>query len=684
VAAGAHLQPSIVCCPTTSHVEHSTHSATMDAYVTRTSRSSIAHNTAANTIQRYARLRLTRNEIRRAFLRSIKACYFHGSRLLGLDQDPRERHMRVALSLVSPIDTQAWFVQIYGAEAPPLENPREMRKWKAQKEKRRLERFKCARRNWHKLIRCAQMVTARLLPSPAYGGACDEQFGGSDMDVDPSRAPAPSPAPAAAVGITPTVGGAAEPRQLDRSHPALAKVDKALVDSVLGIQGKPQEVTFEQIIGVKNAKEDANDAIDAMLHSEEGSIPSGMLLLGPPGTGKSMLADAIATAVGNCSVFTVKQDWLQGNEVKKITAVFAVASAMAPSIIFINECDAIMRGSPQAKYINHFKDTWVNSPNSPVLVMGNTNNPELIDKALRSRFTTEIQFKPPDAESRKVILRNEFEAKGLTCEINECEWDAIAAATDGKVGRDLSLGLVDRVARKYNSQHRGKKEKPPITTKDIVEKLSEDEAKIVRNAIRAPGPSGKRPASVRPEDEGGTSSTRKRKQRESSSAFVAAVAAPPAAPSATVTADDSEEDQPLTSRGGKPPVTSGDKGSSRKRKERESSSVVADATDAAQLKTALRILYPTPESAIHKFRIDIFKALDESDDSTVRQGWKSLGDQEVRKQVLDPKRSNNAASEMLHAAMLAVHGLKFGNYKANAKGEQSGMMVLDKNGSFPS
>ena len=116
--------------------------------------------------------------------------------------------------------------------------------------------------------------------------------------------------------------------------------------------------------------------------------------------------------------------------------------------------------------------------------------------------------------------------------------------------------------------------------------------------------------------------------------------------------------------------------------------MVADATDAVQakslLETALRVLYPTPQSAIHVYRLDIFKALNESDDKDVRKGWKSLGDQEAREQVLYPKRSNKAANEMLHAAMLAVHGLEFGNYKAIAKGEQGGMMVLDKNESFPS
>jgi len=160
-----------------------------------------------------------------------------------------------------------------------------------------------------------------------------------------------------------------------------------------------------------------------------------------------------------------------------------------------------------------------------------------------------------------------------------------------------------------------------------------------------------------------------------------------ASSSVVMAVDDSEEDVPLTSRGGKQPVTSDGTGSSRKRKEREPSSVVADATDAVQanplLETALRILYPTPEVAIHEFRANIFKALDESDDQTVRKGWKSLGDQEARAQVLQPKRSNKAANEMLHAAMLAVHGLKFDDYRA-PKGEQGGMMVLDKNGSLPS
>ena len=154
-----------------------------------------------------------------------------------------------------------------------------------------------------------------------------------------------------------------------------------------------------------------------------------------------------------------------------------------------------------------------------------------------------------------------------------------------------------------------------------------------------------------------------------------------ASSSVAVTVDDSEEDLPLTSR---QPASLSGTSSTRKRKHRESSSEVAaaDATDAVQanplLETALRVLYPTPNDAIHKFRANIFKALDESDDGDVRKGWKSLGNQEVRLQVLNPQKGNKVVHEMLKAAMLAVHGLDFGvePYKA-CKGEQGGWRVED-------
>jgi len=151
--------------------------------------------------------------------------------------------------------------------------------------------------------------------------------------------------------------------------------------------------------------------------------------------------------------------------------------------------------------------------------------------------------------------------------------------------------------------------------------------------------------------------------------------------SAVVAVDDSEEDQPLALRS-KQPAPSGSTSSSRKRKERESSSDVAGgASDAVPsnplLETALRALYPTHKSAIGVFRRDIFKALNESDDSDVRKGWKSLGNEEARRQVLEPKRSNKAANEMLQAAMLAVHGLEFESHKADGKGEQGGWRVKD-------
>jgi len=419
---------------------------------------------------------------------------------------------------------------------------------------------------WSQLFRHVKWEKARLAwqrlgwvaahPRPRRPSGSATAVGASG----PSAAPEPLAAPNPSAASNPS----AAPMELNRDHPALKGIEKGLIDGVLSLIVKPEGVKFDQIHGVENAKEQAKDGIDAMQNPDEGNAPGGMLLSGPPGTGKSMLADAISNEVGSCPVFEVKADWFKGNELRKITALFAVAQAMAPSILFFNECDAIMHkgtgtGGPP-KYVAHLKDTWEEGDGggAPVLVMGNSNHPPTIEPALRSRFTIKVEFTPPNPNARKQIICDGFAKKGLRHDISEAEWQAIINATDGWVGRDLALGLVKQIAATHQRKYRGTEVKPAITAHDVAAKLPESSAELVRSAAKAPE------VTRAAETEAGPSE----------------VVAGDAGPSETgggvqAEASSSEEDMPLKSRGGKQPATSGSTGSSRKRKERESSSDVA-------------------------------------------------------------------------------------------------------------
>jgi len=100
------------------------------------------------------------------------------------------------------------------------------------------------------------------------------------------------------------------------------------------------------------------------------------------------------------------------------------------------------------------------------------------------------------------------------------------------------------------------------------------------------------------------------------------------------------------------------------------------AAQPSPLQRALRVLYPSAEAALGKFRLDIVKALDDSDNAEVRQGWKSLGDREVREQVLNPVRGNKKAHQILDDAFQEMYGLVFEPLPQGGHGKQGGNRLV--------
>ena len=214
-------------------------------------------------------------------------------------------------------------------------------------------------------------------------------------------------------------------------------------------------ITFKDVAGEDEAKESLQEVVD-FLHNPGkyakigAKLPKGALLVGPPGTGKTLLAKAVA---GEAKVpfFSLSgSDFIElyvGVGASRVRDLFKEATKNAPCIIFIDEIDAIGR-SRDNKYGggNEEREQTLNQllsemdgfdTSKGILVLGATNRPEILDKALLrpGRFDRRIIVDKPDLKGRVEILK--VHAKDVHLD-ESVDLDAIALATSGAVGADLA------------------------------------------------------------------------------------------------------------------------------------------------------------------------------------------------------------------------------------------------------
>ena len=214
---------------------------------------------------------------------------------------------------------------------------------------------------------------------------------------------------------------------------------------------KETGITFKDVAGEDEAKESLQEVVD-FLHNPGkyakigAKLPKGALLVGPPGTGKTLLAKAVA---GEAKVpfFSLSgSDFIElyvGVGASRVRDLFKEATKNAPCIIFIDEIDAIGR-SRDSKYGggNEEREQTLNQllsemdgfdTSKGILVLGATNRPEILDKALLrpGRFDRRIIVDKPDLKGRVAILK--VHAKDVHLD-DSVDLDAIALATSGAVG----------------------------------------------------------------------------------------------------------------------------------------------------------------------------------------------------------------------------------------------------------
>ncbi|XP_022992485.1 uncharacterized protein LOC111488805 [Cucurbita maxima] len=213
-------------------------------------------------------------------------------------------------------------------------------------------------------------------------------------------------------------------------------------------------VTFEDIGALENVKDTLKELVMLPLQRPElfckGQLTKpckGILLFGPPGTGKTMLAKAVATEAGanfiNISMSSITSKWFGEGE-KYVKAVFSLASKIAPSVVFVDEVDSMLgrRENPgeheaMRKMKNEFMVNWDGlrtKDKERVLVLAATNRPFDLDEAVIRRLPRRLMVNLPDAPNREKILRVILAKEELAADV---DLPALANMTDGYSGSDL-------------------------------------------------------------------------------------------------------------------------------------------------------------------------------------------------------------------------------------------------------
>ena len=215
-----------------------------------------------------------------------------------------------------------------------------------------------------------------------------------------------------------------------------------------------QKVTFKDVAGAKEAKQELEEIVDFLRNPKKfldigAEIPKGVMMMGAPGTGKTLLARAVAGEAG-VPFFSISGsefvEMFVGVGASRVRDLFQMAKKAAPAIIFVDEIDAVgrVRGTGVGGG-NDEREQTLNQilvemdgfePNAKVIVIAATNRPDVLDPALLrpGRFDRRVTIDLPDREDRKAILEVHARKKPLQEDVN---LDIIAQRTPGFSGADL-------------------------------------------------------------------------------------------------------------------------------------------------------------------------------------------------------------------------------------------------------
>lgn len=228
------------------------------------------------------------------------------------------------------------------------------------------------------------------------------------------------------------------------------------------VSGERINVTFEDVAGMENSKQELKEMVDYLKNPKRfqdigGKVPKGILLVGPPGTGKTLLARAVAGEAG-VAFFSISAsqfiEMFVGVGASRVRDLFSNAKKAAPSIVFIDELDAVGRSRGAGFGGGHDeREQTLNQllsemdgfdPHEEVIVIAATNRPDVLDPALLrpGRFDRHVVIDRPDLRDREQILKVHARKIRLDPQV---DLSIIARGTPGMTGADLE-NLINEAA----------------------------------------------------------------------------------------------------------------------------------------------------------------------------------------------------------------------------------------------
>ncbi|XP_022332856.1 spastin-like isoform X2 [Crassostrea virginica] len=261
---------------------------------------------------------------------------------------------------------------------------------------------------------------------------------------------------------TPKLNVPGNKKRPDLSKMKLKNVDKNIAETILNeILDTGPSVTFKDIAGQDAAKEALQEivilpALRPELFTGLRAPARGLLLFGPPGNGKTMLAKAVANESNatffNISASSLTSKWVGEGE-KLVRAMFVIARELQPSVVFMDEIDSLLcerrEGENDAsrrlktEFLVHFDGVSgiSGAGDDKVLIMGATNRPQELDNAVLRRFVKRVYVRMPSKETRKGMLSHLLSKHGSP--LSGQDLDHIAELTDGYSGSDLNALAKD-------------------------------------------------------------------------------------------------------------------------------------------------------------------------------------------------------------------------------------------------
>jgi len=219
------------------------------------------------------------------------------------------------------------------------------------------------------------------------------------------------------------------------------------------VNPKEIKVTWEDIAGLEGLIQELRETVILPIQRKElfadsllTTPPKGVLLHGPPGCGKTLIAKATAREAGTYFInldLSILTDKWYGESQKLATAVFTLAVKLQPCIIFIDEIDSFLRArnssdhEATAMMKAQFMSLWdglITDPNCTVIIMGATNRPQDLDRAILRRMPAAFHVPMPNVTQRRQILSLILEHEPISSDLDV---EAIAKCTDGFSGSDL-------------------------------------------------------------------------------------------------------------------------------------------------------------------------------------------------------------------------------------------------------